>query len=160
MAELKCKTPDLKEEKPLTEIKTEEGWTKVEDYLCPECRPSGRCKYDSTGLVVHRGASDKEIKNWVEVRTRLIDSSTKTGKKLQEAHDLFHQDEYEQASYVYQDILQSRNDYNEGWVGLSASFYFLGRYEEAAGAAEHIPFWSGHAQFIERFLLSCEKKGR
>ena len=50
------------------------------------------------------------------------------GKKLQQAHDLFHQQEFEQASYVYQDILETRNDCDEVRIGLAAAFYFLGKY--------------------------------
>ena len=81
----------------------------------------------------------------------------KSGKKLQQAHDLFHQEEYEQASYLYQDVLQTRNDCNEALVGLCTTYYFLGKYEEAVSAAINLPNWK-YADFINKFSKKCEFK--
>ena len=54
-------------------------------------------------------------------------------KHVQEAHDLFHQGEYEQACYMYQDMPTSRKNCDELIIGLAASFFFMKKYEEAAG---------------------------
>ena len=101
--------------------------------------------------------TDREISNLVNVRTDIKEASTKFGKKLQHAHDLFHQDEFEQASYMYLDIIETRNDITEAWRGLCASFYFLGKYEEAVSACliSNINFGNS---FINRFVEECEKK--
>jgi hypothetical protein len=43
------------------------------------------------------------------VRTDIKEATTKFGKKLKQAHDLFHQYEFEQASYMYLDINFPKN---------------------------------------------------
>ncbi len=68
-------------------------------------------------------------KTIVNIRTDIKEASTKFGKKLQQAHDLFHQDEFEQASYMYQDIIETRSDITD--LNLS---------------------------FVNRFVKACEKK--
>ena len=78
------------------------------------------------------------------------------GKKLQQAHDLFHQDEFEQASYIYQDIIETRADITEAWRGICASFYLLGKFEEA-GAVCVNPKTNLDSTFVDRFLKACEE---
>ena len=43
--------------------------------------------------------TEREISNIVNVRTDIKEATTKFGKKLQQAHDLFHQDDFEQAKH-------------------------------------------------------------
>ncbi len=103
-----------------------------------------------------KSLTDTEIKNWVNVRTDNKEANTKFGRKLQQAHDLFHQDEFEQASYLYLDILQTRNDCEEAWKGIAAAYYFLGKYADAesSSAVLNNRFDNG---FNERFTKKCEK---
>ena len=68
--------------------------------------------------------TERDISQWVPIRTTIKDANTNFGKKLQQAHELFHQDEFEQASYMYQDMLETRNDCDEVIVGLAAAFFF------------------------------------
>ena len=100
--------------------------------------------------------TDREISNLVNVKTDIKEATTKFGKKLQKAHDLFHQDEFEQASYMYLDIIETRNDITEAWRGICASFYFLGKYEEAVSACL-ISNINLEDSFINRFVKRCEK---
>lgn len=79
--------------------------------------------------------TEREISNIVNVRTDIKERSTRLGKKIQMAHDLFHQDEFEQASYMYLDIIETRTDISEAWRGLCVSFYFLGKYDDAVSAS-------------------------
>lgn len=74
---------------------------------------------------------------------------------MQQAHDLFHQDEFEQASYMYLDIIESRTDITEAWRGICASFYFLGKYDEAVAACLN-PNTHLESSFVSRFVKGCE----
>lgn len=112
---------------------------------------SGITMYDQTPIT------DREISNIVNVRTDIKEATTKFGKKLQQAHDLFHQDEFEQASYMYLDIIETRTDIKEAWGGICASFYFMGKYDEAVAACLNS---NTHFErtFVDRFVKGCEVK--
>ena len=105
---------------------------------------------------IKRPITDKEVSKIVNLRTE-YNAGTKLVKKLQKAHDLFHQDEFEQASYMYLDIIETRNDSTEAWRGICASFYFLGKYEEAATACMNTNTGLG-SWFTNRFIRACEAK--
>jgi thioredoxin-like negative regulator of GroEL len=107
-------------------------------------------KLENTGLT------DREIAQWVPLRTTIKDANTKFGKKLQLAHELFHQDEFEQANYMYQDMLETRIDCDEIVIGLSASFYFLKKYEEASSTI--LKLRNSNNQYPNRFSIQCENK--
>ena len=128
--------------------------------LCERCQHVGYCIADTiVTLALEKllPATDAEIRNFVNVRTDIKEATTMLGKKIQQAHDLFHQDEYEQASFLYLDILQTRNDINEAWAGLAACNYFLAKYEEAVVASANLNMFS-NIDFIKRFALKCEYK--
>jgi hypothetical protein len=112
---------------------------------------SGTTMYDQTPIT------DREISNIVNVRTDIKEATTKFGKKLQQAHDLFHQDEFEQASYMYLDIIETRTDIAEAWRGICACYYFMGKYDEAVAASLNI---NTHLEstFVNRFVKGCEGK--
>ena len=140
-------------------------------FLCNECQVLGYCKAARErsrleelrqGLLLNKmkkniPLSEREISHWVPLRTTIKDANTRFGKKLQQAHELFHQDEFEQASYLYLDMLETRNDCEEIKIGLSASLFFLGQFEAAANAALKI-----NAIFKRdwptRFVHLCEIK--
>jgi len=144
----------------------------VDPFLCERCQPFGYC-LESAGRkrnyrlsedeiqnqikLENTGLTDREIAQWVPLRTTIKDANTKFGKKLQQAHDLFHQDEFEQANYMYQDMLETRNDCDEIVIGLSASFYFLKKYEEASSAILKLRN-SVNLNYPNRFSMQCEKK--
>ena len=148
--------------------------------LCSECQKHGYCtakfyKHPATNELIpipniksnKRGLklddqtpiTDREITNLVNVRTDIKEANTKFGKKLQHAHDLFHQDEFEQASYMYLDIIETRADITEAWKGLCASFYFLGKYKEAISACMNINSYYGNT-LLDRFIKGCEEKAK
>jgi hypothetical protein len=91
------------------------------------------------------------------VRTDIKEASTQFVKKFQQAHDLFHQDEFEQASYMYLDIIETRTDITEAWRGICASFYFLGKYDEAVAACLN-PNTHLESSFVNRFVKGCVGK--
>ena len=91
----------------------------------------------------------------VVLRPIMTETTDQQLRIKQHAHDLFHQDEFEQASYLYLDILQSRSDCNEARVGLSAAYYFLGNYNQAVSYAIHSSN-SITATFLNRFHKQCE----
>jgi len=143
----------------------------IDPFLCERCQPFGYC-LESAGKnknsfsideiqkqikLENTGLTDREIAQWVPLRTTIKDANTKFGKKLQQAHELFHQDEFEQACYMYQDMFETRNDCDEVVIGLSASFYFLKKYDEASAAIFKLrnPV---NDQYPNRFSIQCENK--
>ena len=144
--------------------------------LCSECQKHGYCtakfyKHPATNELIpipnsksnKRGLklddqtpiTDREISNLVNVSTDIKEASTKFGKKLQHAHDLFHQDEFEQASYMYLDIIETRADITEAWKGLLACFYFLGKYDEAISVSMY-NILRIDSSFIDKLVNTCE----
>lgn len=109
------------------------------EVLCEACREIGYCLIrfnEERGKVlpVGREITEKDIARMVPLKTALS-IHTATGMKLQQAHDLFHQDEFEQSSYLYRDMFSTRNDCEEVRAGLAAALFFLKQYEEAAALA-------------------------
>jgi hypothetical protein len=144
----------------------------ADPFLCERCQPFGYCLESAGRKKNHRlsedeiqnqiklentGLTDREIAQWVPLRTTIKDANTTFGKKLKQAHELFHQDEFEQASYMYQDILETRNDCDEVVIGLSASFYFLNKYEEASSTILKLNI-SHKLHYPNRFSIQCENK--
>ena len=146
--------------------------------LCSKCQKHGYCisKYykhpttnelillpnvESNGIGItlydQTPITDREISNIVNVRTDIKEATTKFGKKLQQAHDLFHQDEFEQASYMYLDIIETRTDIKEAWRGICASYYFMGKYDEAVAACLNCNTYFENT-FVDRFVKGCEVK--
>ncbi|MBU3714116.1 MAG: hypothetical protein FGM46_04130 [Ferruginibacter sp.] len=135
-------------------------------FLCEDCRKVGYClvkanqrlveSISSRYMLNNNPATDKEISNWVPLRPEY---KTDAGfyKKLQKAHELFHQDEFEQASYMYRDMLTSRNDSYEVHLGLAASLYFMQNYHEAADIAIKITSAYSNDK-VTRFILQCIEK--
>lgn len=150
-----------------------------DSFLCSKCISYGYCiemfyrKPNSNELIpiqnsefnglqkIHLAEpnpiTDSEISNLVNVKTNIKEANTKFGKKLQQAHDLFHQDEFEQASYMYLDIIETRVDVTEAWRGICASFYFLGKYDEAVAACINTNSWIDNS-FVNRFTTECDAK--
>jgi hypothetical protein len=150
----------------------------IEDpFMCPQCEKHGYCierfyrdpetnelislpkmesKSPQTEFEIQAPITNNEVFNIVNVKTDIVEASSNLGKKLQQAHDLFHQDEFEQASYLYQDIIETRADITEAWRGICASFYFLGKFEEA-GAVCVNPKTNLNSDFVDRFLKACEE---
>jgi hypothetical protein len=58
---------------------------------------------------------------------------------------------------LYLDIIETRTDITEAWRGICASFYFLGKYDEAAAtclnANSHL-----ESSFVSRFVKECVGK--
>lgn len=96
-----------------------------------------------------------EISELVNLRTEIKEANTSLGRKIQNAHDLFHQDEFEQASYLYQDIVATRSDIQEAWRGLLACFYFLGKYDEAISVSMY-NILRIDSSFIDKLVNTCE----
>ncbi len=102
---------------------------------------------------------DNEICKWVPFRYIAQGSNTATGIKLSKAHDLFHQDEFVQALEIYIDLLETRNDLQEAWLGLAVCHYMLKNYEEAVSASTHLRKWS-YSKFLDLFTTQCELKNK
>lgn len=134
---------------------------KDDPFVCPECRKVGFCinraKRRNQFIADFPVLEVRNIVNHVPVKTSIREAATNFGKKLQQAHDLFHQDEYEQASYLYADMITSRKDCNEIIIGLAASLYFLNKIEEAATIILNLPEWHDN-RFRDKFIALCESK--
>lgn len=144
-------------------------------FLCDSCQQLGYCRKSREAAIAemlpkyyevlselnpeYHFMKGKEINNLVPIKTMVRDSNTDTGKKLQQAHDLFHQDEYEQASYLYRDLLTQRADYQEAAVGLAATYFFMKQYEEAAAVASGINDFEFKNKKVG-FLDACEYASR
>jgi tetratricopeptide (TPR) repeat protein len=102
---------------------------------------------------------DSQICNWVPIRYMAQDSSTPSGKKLSQAHELFHQDEYQDALDLYKELLETRNDFQEAWIGLAVTQYMLGKYDEALTASYRLHEWRYRA-FLNIFSKQCELKSK
>jgi len=70
----------------------------------------------------------KRLKHLVPIKASISKSPSLL---LQNAHDLFHIDSYEEAIVLYNELLQSRNDLTEAKVGLAVSYFILEEYELA-----------------------------
>jgi len=141
-------------------------------FLCDSCQQLGYCRKSREAVIAemlpkyYKVLSElnpeyhfmkiSEVNNLVPIKTMVRDSNTAAGKKLQQAHDLFHQDEFEQASYLYRDLLTQRADYQEAAVGLAASYFFMKQYEEAAAVASGINDLNFNKQ-LSKFLDACER---
>jgi len=102
---------------------------------------------------------DSQICNWVPIRYMAQDSSTSSGKRLSQAHELFHQDEYQNALDLYKELLETRNDFQEAWIGLAVTQYMLGNYDEALTASYRLHEWRYRA-FLNIFSKQCELKSK
>lgn len=131
----------------------------LDPFLCNRCQPYGYCLAAVENYKLEKPITEREISQWVPIRTSIKDATTKFGKKLQQAHELFHQDEFEQASYMYLDMYETRNDCDEVKIGLAASFFFLKRYEDAAGYALKLNYFF-NMDFTNKFINLCELKSK
>jgi tetratricopeptide (TPR) repeat protein len=102
---------------------------------------------------------DSQICNWVPIRYMAQDSSSPSGKRLSQAHELFHQDEYQNALDLYKELLETRNDFQEAWIGLAVTQYMLGNYDEALTASYRLHEWRYRA-FLNIFSKQCELKSK
>jgi hypothetical protein len=141
-------------------------------FLCNDCQKLGYCRKSREAAIAemlpkyyevlskpnpqYHYMKDTDIANLVPIKTMVRDSHTNTGKKLQKAHDLFHQYEYEQASYLYRDLLTHRADYQEAALGLAVCYYFMKEYEEAAVTVSYVDSVSLRKS-IPEFLNACER---
>ncbi len=144
---------------------------KKDPTLCDKCQQYGYCivkanaketenlrqKLKTLRAEKNRTLTEKEISNLVPIRTMMKGSEQMAGKKIQIAHDLFHENEFEQSNYIYQDIIQTKNDCIEAHIGLAASFYFLKKYEDATIIAERY-FQSWYPIKTNQFILQCLNK--
>ncbi len=90
--------------------------------------------------------SDKQfdfnkLKRHVPVKIETRSFSSYSDKFLQEAQDLFHQDEFEKSRTLYKDFLQSRNDSQEAWLGLTICNFILGDYENGYISCSNLHIW-------------------
>lgn len=141
------------------------------ELLCNLCSSFGYClsyakrkkldeffeKHRANQLRRLSPLSNREITQIVPLRTDSRIAYTNLGKKLQQAHELFHQEEFEQASYLYLDMLETRNDCDEIKIGLAGCFYFLEKYEAAALMAQKLSDQFPH-EFSVRMMVTCESK--
>jgi len=144
-------------------------------FLCSDCQQLGYCrkygkgnkylsnigisKPQSTYEAFSRPPSLTEVmvSNWVPIQASAEYAGSPFRKHVQEAHDLFHEDEFEQASYMYQDMLASRKDCDELIIGLAASLFFLGKYEEAVGVIARLHGLL-HSNISDKFSELCAIK--
>jgi hypothetical protein len=69
-----------------------------------------------------------ELCNLVPLKPEWIALDEHGNKTLQKANDAFHQDNYHQAISLYNNLLLSRPDILEAWLGLTISYLILGDY--------------------------------
>ena len=134
---------------------------KEDPFDCPDCRKAGYCikkgKKSIAAIKALSDLTDSDIARFVPLKTLVKDAGTAFGRKLQQTHDLFHQEEYEQAYYLYACMVENRNDCTEVLIGLAASLFFLKKYDEAAGIVLKINDLEND-NFLENFICLCESK--
>jgi hypothetical protein len=134
---------------------------KDDPFVCPDCRKLGYCikrsKNSTVAIEKLSDLTDSDIARFVPLKTIVNDASAAFGRKLQHTHDLFHQEEYEQAYYLYACMIEIRNDCDEVIIGLAASLYFLKKFEDAAGVVLKLNHWDNN-NFQERFIRLCESR--
>ena len=98
-----------------------------------------------------------KLKNYVPLKVEHTSHTPST--ELQEAHDLFHQDKYEEAKFKYSDLLQTRNDFQEAWLGLTISNFILGDYEGAYIASSKLLVYQYRdlISYIEKYRQNDSK---
>ena len=98
-----------------------------------------------------------KLKNHVPLR---VDNHSSTPSlELQKAHDLFHQDKLEEAKLQYALLLETRNDYQEAWLGLTICNFILGDYEGAyiASSKLFIFKYRNLINYIEKYRQNDSK---
>ena len=98
-----------------------------------------------------------KLKNYVPLKVE--HQSSTPSPELQAAHDLFHQDKYEEAKFKYSDLLQTRNDLQEAWLGLTISNFILGDYEGAYIASSKLLVYQYRdlINYIEKYRQNDSK---
>ena len=149
--------------------------TTKDPFLCDDCQQLGYCRKNRESAIDellpqyfellsepnnnYHYMKDIDIINLVPVKTIVKDYYTTAGRKLQQAHDLFHQSEYEQASYLYRDLQMQRADYHEAAIGLAASYFFMNLYEEATTVAAGINHYA-FDKILPDFLDACVRAAK
>jgi len=77
-----------------------------------------------------------KLKNYVPLKVEQHSSTPSI--ELQAAHDLFHQNFFAEAKLKYSILLDSRNDYQEAWLGLTICNFIIGDYEGAYIASSNL----------------------
>ena len=86
-------------------------------------------------IDVHYNDFNK-LKNYVPLKVEQHSSTPSI--ELQAAHDLFHQNFFAEAKLKYSILLDSRNDYQEAWLGLTICNFIIGDYEGAYIASSNL----------------------
>ncbi len=110
---------------------------KLIDYVWPILNPNFK---NQENIKINQIDLNR-LKRFVPIRMDYYSLTSDTSEILQEAHDLFHQDEYEKAKLIYKDILNSRNEFQEAWVGLIICNFIIGDYENAYIASSNLYQW-------------------
>jgi hypothetical protein len=110
---------------------------KLIDYVWPILNPN----FENLENTKINQIDINRLKRFVPIRIDYYSLTSDTSEVLQEAHDLFHQDEYEKAKLIYKELLNSRNEIQEAWVGLSICNFILGEYENAYIASANLYQW-------------------
>jgi tetratricopeptide (TPR) repeat protein len=98
-----------------------------------------------------------KLKNYVPLKVEHHSHTPST--ELQAAHDLFHQDKYEDAKFKYTELLQSRNDFQEAWLGLTISNFILGDFDAAYIASSKLLAYQYRdlIRYIEKYKQNDSK---
>ena len=109
---------------------------------------------DDVFLSTEKSFDVNKLKNYVPMRVERHSSTP--SPELQAAHDLFHEENFEEAKLKYEILLKSRNDYQEAWIGLTISNFILGDYEGAYIASTNLFTYQykGLINYIEKYRQS------
>jgi hypothetical protein len=110
---------------------------KLIDYVWPIINPN----FENQENTKINQIDINRLKRFVPIRMDYYSLTSDNSEVLQEAHDLFHQDEYEKAKLIYKDLLNSRNEIQEAWVGLTICNFIIGDYENAYIASSNLYQW-------------------
>jgi hypothetical protein len=109
---------------------------------------------DDVFLTNEKSFDLNKLKNYVPMRVERHSSTP--SPELQAAHNLFHEEQFEEAKLKYELLLKSRNDYQEAWIGLTISNFILGDYEGAYIASTNLSTYQykGLINYIEKYRQS------
>ncbi len=131
---------------------------KLIDYVWPILNPN----FENQSNSIINQIDLNRLKRFVPIRMDYYSLTSDTSETLQEAHDLFHQNEYEKAKLIYKDLLNSRNEIQEAWVGLTICNFIIGDYENAYIASSNLYQWRYRdlINYIEKYKkdASCDEQ--
>lgn len=142
--------------KYLTRRTSVKGFWEIQ--LCKDCQPYGYCR-SGGGLFSYSDYDQEQQKRNFDISNFIakipLRGDSRSGKNERQAHDAFHQEDYETALYLYK--IDGRN-----LLAEAICYFQLQQYENAASALfkilDQISYNWHYKMEIDEFLDACEAR--